>query len=198
MKTSLRVLALLLLSAAAFAVDSGSPAPDFKALASDKKEIKLADYKGKVVVLEWLNHGCPFVKKHYDGKNMQALQAEYTKKGVVWLSVISSAPGAQGHSSTEQAESDKKSHGSMATKILLDEKGEMGRLYGAQTTPHMYVIDSKGRLAYQGAIDDKPSTSADSLKGAKSYLREALDATMAGRPVSTSQTKAYGCSVKYN
>lgn len=199
MKKSLMLgLALLFSGSAVQAVDSGSPAPDFKGMASDKKELKLSDYKGKVVVLEWLNHGCPFVKKHYEGKNMQALQAEYTKKGVVWLSVISSAPESQGHSTAEQAEAEKKTHGSKATKIILDEKGEIGRLYGAQTTPHMYVIDAKGNLAYQGAIDDQPSTKASSLKGAKSYVREALDATLAGKPVTNAQTKAYGCSVKYN
>jgi len=164
-------VSLLFLAPSAQAIDSGSPAPDFKAISSDNKEVKLSDYKGKVVVLEWLNHGCPFVKKHYEGKNMQALQAEMTKKGVVWLSVISSAKGEQGHVTAEQAEVEKKTHGSKATKILLDEKGEIGRLFGAQTTPHMYVIDPKGNLAYQGAIDDKPSADSASLKAAKSYVR---------------------------
>lgn len=192
-------LALALACAPAFAVDSGAAAPEFKAKTSEGKEVKLSDYKGKVVVLEWLNHGCPFVKKHYDGKNMQALQAEYTKKGAVWLSVISSAKGAQGHSTAEQAEAERKAHGSKATAVLLDETGEVGKLYGAQTTPHMYVIDGKGTLIYQGAIDDQPSTEAASLKKVKShYLKDAVDAALAGKKLAKDQTKAYGCSVKYN
>lgn len=196
---SMLSLALAITCPAVFAADSGSPAPEFKAKTSDGKEVKLSDYKGKVVVLEWLNHGCPFVKKHYDGKNMQALQSEYTKKGAVWLSVISSAKGTQGHSTAEQAEADRKTHGSKATAVLLDESGEVGKLYGAQTTPHMYVIDGKGTLLYQGAIDDQPSTEAASLKKVKGhYLKDAVEAALAGKTPAKDQTKAYGCSVKYN
>jgi hypothetical protein len=149
-------------------------------------------------VLEWLNYGCPFVKKHYNGKNMQALQKEYTAKGVVWLSVISSAKGKQGYGTPAQAEKDRKAHGSLATAVVLDPEGTLGRLYGAQTTPHMFVIDASGKLAYQGAIDDKPSTDPASLKGARSYVREALDAELAGRAPAVTQTKSYGCGVKYD
>jgi peroxiredoxin len=192
------VSALALTAAPAFALESGSPAPDFKAATSQKKEVKLSDYKGKTVVLEWLNYGCPFVKKHYRGKNMQQVQADYTKKGVVWLSVISSAEGKQGYAGPEQAEKDRKEHESRATAVILDPKGEVGRLYGAQTTPHMFVIDPKGKLAYQGAIDDKPSAEPDTLKGAHNYVSDALDAVLAGKPVSKATTKSYGCSVKYN
>ncbi|MGZ3650973.1 MAG: thioredoxin family protein [Bdellovibrionota bacterium] len=189
--------ALFLLSTTAFALESGSAAPDFIAAASDGKNVKLSDYKGKTVVLEWLNYGCPFVRKHYNGKNMQALQADYTKKGVVWLSVISSAEGKEGYSTPKQAEADRKAHDSHATAILLDAKGEVGKLYGAQSTPHMFVIDKAGKLAYQGAIDDKPSTELATLKGAHNYVRDALDAVLAGRAPATAQTKSYGCGVKY-
>jgi len=199
-KTLIRSLFLTstLLSFSAFAAESGSPAPDFTALSSEGKEVKLSDYKGKVVVLEWLNYGCPFVKKHYEGKNMQKLQAEITKQGVVWLSVISSAPGAQGHSDAAQAEKDRKEHGSKATAVLLDEKGLLGKAYNAQTTPHMFVIDAKGTLVYQGAIDDQPSADSATLKNAKDYVSPAVKAALAGKEVKTAQTKAYGCSVKYN
>ena len=194
---SLLVAAFLSLSSSAFALDSGKPAPDFKALTSDGKTVSLSDYKGKLVVLEWLNYGCPFVKKHYNGQNMQSLQADYTKKGVVWLSVISSAEGKQGFSTPAEAERDRKEHGSKATAVLLDSKGELGKLFGAQTTPHMFVIDSAGKVAYQGAIDDKPSTEAATLKGAHNYVRDALEAELAGRSPAMAQTKSYGCSVKY-
>lgn len=193
------LLALLVLSPfTASALETGKPAPDFAGRTSEGKEVKLSDYKGKVVVLEWLNHGCPFVKKHYEGKNMQALQGELTKRDVVWLSVVSSAPGKQGHGTPAEAEAERKSHGSKASAIVIDEKGEIGKLYGAQTTPHMYVIDKTGKLVYQGAIDDKPSADQASLKGAKNYVREAVDAVLGGKPSPVAQTKAYGCSVKYN
>jgi len=200
MKTWIHFLAacFLFLAPSAFALESGSLAPEFKAISSKKKEVKLSDYKGKVVVLEWLNYGCPFVKKHYEGKNMQKLQKDYTKKGVIWLSVISSAPGKQGSSTPKSAEKDRKAHGSKATAVLLDTTGELGKLYGAQTTPHMFVIDATGKVAYQGAIDDKPSTDSATLKGAHNYVREALDAILAGKNVATAQTKSYGCGVKYN
>ncbi len=188
----------LVLSVPAFALDSGAPAPDFKGQTSTGKEVKLSDYKGKVVVLEWLNYGCPFVKKHYNGKNMQAVQADAVKRGVVWLSVISSAPGKQGAGTAESAEKDRKEHGSNATEVVLDSSGAIGKMYNAKTTPHMYVIDEKGTLVYQGAIDDKPSTETESLRGAKNYVREALDAVMAKKAVAKATTTAYGCSVKYN
>jgi hypothetical protein len=129
---------------------------------------------------------------------MQALQEKYTGEGVVWFSVISSAPGKQGHSTPAEAEADRKKMGSSATAVILDEKGELGRLYGAQTTPHMFVIDPSGKLVYQGAIDDKPSTDLADVKGARNYVSSALDAVKAGKPVAVGQTKSYGCSVKYN
>lgn len=198
MKKTLLCLLALLIAPAAFALETGKAAPGFAVKASNGKTVKLSDYQGKTVVLEWLNYGCPFVKKHYESKNMQGLQKKYTGDGVVWLSVISSAPGKQGHGDAKQAEADKAAHGSHATAILLDEKGEMGKAYGALTTPHMYVIDKSGKLVYQGAIDDKASTELADVKTATNYVSAALDATKAGKPVAVSQTKAYGCGVKYN
>jgi alkyl hydroperoxide reductase subunit AhpC len=191
---------MFLMASAAHALETGKPAPDFTALSSDGKTVKLSDYKGKnVVVLEWLNHGCPFVKRHYGSKNIPDLQKQYTgDKSVVWLSVISSAPGKQGHSSPEQAEADRKKMGSSANAILLDEKGEVGKLYSAETTPHMFVINKEGILVYQGAIDDSPHAKLEETKKAKSFLREALDLTLEGKAVKTAQKKAYGCNVKYN
>jgi peroxiredoxin len=191
-------LMALLIAPAAYALETGKPAPEFSAKSSDGKTVKLSDYKGKVVVLEWLNNGCPYVKRHYGAKNMQDLQKKYTGAGAVWLSVISSAPGTQGHSSPKQAETDRKKFGSAATAVLLDEKGEVGKLYGAMTTPHMYVIDKSGKLVYQGAIDDNPHAELEETKKAKNYVVEAMEAVNAGKPVAVSQTKAYGCGVKYN
>ena len=179
------------------ALETGSPAPEFTAITSSGKTIHLSDYKGKIVVLEWLNYGCPFVKKHYDSSNMQNLQKEETAKNIVWLSVISSAPEKQGYSTAATAESDKKSHKSNATDIILDPKGDLGNLYQAKTTPHMFIIDATGNLAYQGGIDDKPSTDKEDIKGATNYVRNALQDLTSGKKVKVAQTKPYGCSVKY-
>ncbi len=198
MKKYVIAILLLFVSPFAFGVETGKPAPDFSGKTSEGKTIKLSELKGKPVVLEWLNHGCPFVKKHYEGKNMQALQKSALEKGAVWISVISSAKGKQGHSDAKQAEADRKAVGSNASHIILDEGGMIGKLYGAQTTPHMYVINAKGELIYQGAIDDKASTEIEDLKTAKNYVLPALESAIAGKALSVSQTKAYGCSVKYN
>lgn len=175
----------------------GAAAPAFTAVDSNGKSHNLADFKGKYVVLEWLNHGCPYVVKHYESKNMQGLQKEYTAKGVVWLSIISSVPGKQGHSTPAKANEDLAAKGGASTAVLLDEKSDIGRLYGAKTTPHMFVIDPAGNVIYKGAIDDKPTTDTDDIAGATNYVRAALDAAMAGKPVAMAQTKPYGCSVKY-
>ena len=202
-RTKPLVAALLFVSIAAASTSAfaapevGQPAPNFSAVGSDGKTYDLASFSGKFVVLEWLNHGCPFVKKHYGGGNMQALQKEYTAKGVVWLSIISSAPGKQGHSTAGEANAAIKEHGAAPTAVLLDETGAVGKLYDAKTTPHMFIIDPKGTLVYAGAIDDQPSFDPDSLASAKSYVRAALDEAMAGKPVTTASTKAYSCSVKY-
>ena len=196
-------LVSLLASTQALAVSPGSAAPDFTAKDSTGKTVKLSDYKGKTVVLEWLNYGCPFIKKHYGSGNMQALQAEAKKEGVIWLSVISSAKGKQGAVTPAQAEKDRKAHGSNATAVILDSEGVVGKLYSAKTTPHMFVIDPAGKLVYQGAIDDKPSTEVEDVKGARNYVREALtaeiEAVKTGKPakIAVAETKSYGCSVKY-
>jgi peroxiredoxin len=189
----------LILSFAALALETGRPAPDFKAKTAGTKdgEVSLSQFQGKVVVLEWLNHGCPFVKKHYESGNMQALQTKYVNKNVIWLSVISSAPEKQGHVNAEEARADMLKHKSGATNVLLDPTGVIGKLYEAKTTPHMYIIDQKGTLVYQGAIDDRPDTEKDSIPGAKNYVAAALDEILAKKPVSISTTKAYGCGVKY-
>lgn len=176
---------------------TGQKAPEFELTDSAGKKHTLSQYKGKFVVLEWLNHGCPFVKKFYDNGKMQELQKTYTGKGVVWLSVLSSAPGKQGAGTAQEVAKEQKDKGSKATAVLLDATGSVGKSYGARTTPHMYVIAKDGNLLYQGAIDDQPSTEKSSLASAKNYVTAALDATMSGKAVETNTTEPYGCSVKY-
>jgi peroxiredoxin len=175
----------------------GQKAPDFSLTDINGKTVKLSDFQHKFVVLEWFNDGCPFVKKHYESGNMQGVQKEFTKKGVIWLSICSSGPGQQG--SHDQAEFKKilKNWNSEPTHLLLDADGKIGHLYGAKTTPGMYVIGKDGTLLYKGAIDDKPDTDKESIKGAKNYVREALDQAMAGKSVATTVTKSYGCRVHY-
>ena len=193
------IVLLALISSSVFALETGTPAPDFSlsGLNTKNKEIKLSDFKGKIVVLEWLNHGCPFVRKHYDSGNMQGLQKKYVEKNVIWLSIISSAPGKQGHVDEEGALKDKQANKSAATDILLDPTGKVGKLYEAKTTPHMYIIDKNGTLAYQGAIDDKADTDVTSIKSAKNFVATALDELMSGKTITRHTTKSYGCSVKY-
>lgn len=175
----------------------GQKAPNFTLPNTQGKIESLNDYAGKFVVLEWVNFGCPFVRKHYDGNNMQRLQDTYTKKGVAWLSICSSAEGKQGFMSPSQISAKLKENNAHPTSYLIDAGGKVGRLYGAKATPHMYVIDPKGILIYKGAIDDKASVDPADINGAKNYVKSALDEALAGRKVSTAQTKAYGCSVKY-
>ncbi|HVJ65934.1 MAG TPA: thioredoxin family protein [Bdellovibrionota bacterium] len=175
----------------------GEAAPAFELKDVDGKAHSLASFKGKTVVLEWLNHECPFVKKHYDSGNMQKLQESATKDGVIWLSIASSAPGKEGYMdavTTKKVSAEKKSK---ATAVLLDASGAVGKVYGAKVTPHMYVIDGTGKLVYNGAIDDKASTKVEDVKGAKSYVSEALASVKKGEAVKVSATKPYGCGVKY-
>lgn len=178
-------------------VEVGQSAPEFSLPGADGKTHSLSEYKGKFVVLEWTNHECPFVKKHYSAGHMQALQKQYTGKGVVWLQIISSAPGKQGYVTATEAAAINKSNGAAATATLLDPEGKVGHLYGAQTTPHMYVITPAGKLVYQGAIDDKPSAKTEDIATSKNFVSTALDEALAGKAVSTPVTKSYGCSVKY-
>ncbi len=175
----------------------GKPAPEFTGQTSDGKTVKLGDYRGKTVVLEWTNHGCPFVGKHYGTGNMQALQKQAGNKDIVWLSVISSAPGRQGHVSPQRANELTASRGASPAAVILDEEGDIGRVYEATATPHMYVVDDKGVLAYKGAIDDIPSASHDDVAKATNYVRSALAAMAAGKLPDPRATRAYGCSVKY-
>jgi hypothetical protein len=193
------VLAALLLAPHVYSGDAviGAKAPDFRATDSNGKTQNLASCKGKIVVLEWLNRQCPFVRKHYDSGNMQKLQKEYTGKGVIWFSVISSAPGKQGYCTPEEANSFIREKGAAATAVLLDTQGTVGKLYGAKTTPHMFIIDAAGVLVYDGAIDDTPSTDIADIATAKNYVQSALDEILAGKQVTVATSQPYGCSVKY-
>ena len=196
--TALATLITAALAAPAFAAPVvGQPAPAFSAKDTSGKAHSLADYKGRLVVLEWVNHECPFVGKHYGSGNMQKLQKTYTGKGVVWLSVNSSAAGKQGHVTPEQANALTKQKGAAASAVLLDPEGTVGRAYAAKTTPHMFVIDPAGNVAYQGGIDDTPSADQADVKTAKNYVQAALDALVAGQKVETPSTQPYGCGVKY-
>jgi peroxiredoxin len=175
----------------------GELAPAFTATDSNGKAVSLADYKGKFVVLEWHNNGCPYVQKHYNGGNMQKLQKEWTAKGVVWLTVVSSAPGKQGYVTAPEANAYAKDKNAAPTAILLDPSGEIGHAYDSKTSPHMFIVDPKGVLIYNGAIDDKPTSDQADLAGAKNYVSLALTEAMAGKAVSEPTTRPYGCSVKY-
>ena len=175
----------------------GKPTPAFTLPSCESKSVSLADFKGKVVVLEWTNYGCPFVVKHYGSGNMQKLQADATAKGVIWLSICSSAPKQQGHATPADALKACTEKNSAATAYLIDESGATGRAYGAKRTPEMYVINADGILVYQGAIDDKKSVDPADIATAKNLVAAAIDETLAGKPVSTPETEAYGCSIKY-
>ncbi len=175
----------------------GSPAPAFTLTDTRGKQHNLADFKGKHVVLEWVNFGCPFVKKHYESGNMQSTQKKAVDKGVVWLSVCSSAEGKQGHMDAADWNEEIADRKLVSTAVLIDESGAVGKTYGAKTTPHMYIVNPDGVLIYKGAIDDKPTTNKDSIAGARNHVLAALDESMAGKPVSTASTTPYGCSVKY-
>jgi peroxiredoxin len=193
----LPLLTLALNQSVRSAAEPGEAAPEFTLTDSKGTSHKLSDFRGKFVVLEWLNHECPFVKKHYSSGNMQKLQQEYTAKGVVWLSIISSAPGKQGHRTGPQAEADTKDKNAAPTAVLLDPSGEVGKKYDAKTTPEMFVLDKEGKILYAGAIDSIKSTDSADIAKAENHVRQALNAALAGQPVPTPKTKPYGCSVKY-
>ncbi|HYE42093.1 MAG TPA: redoxin domain-containing protein [Caulobacteraceae bacterium] len=174
----------------------GQPAPAFSAVDANGQTRSLAQYRGKTVVLEWTNHECPYVKKHYSG-NMQALQRAATADGVVWLSIVSSAPGEQGHVTGAQAKALTTSRNAAPTAVLLDPEGRVGRLYGAKTTPHMFVINPQGQVVYAGGIDDVPTNKVEDLKRAKPLVQMALADLKAGRKVAVPASRPYGCAVKY-
>lgn len=178
-------------------VATGAQAPAFSVQDASGATRTLAEFRGRMVILEWTNHGCPYVRKHYDARNMQTLQQEATASGAVWLQVISSAPGEQGYLDAAGARARVQTDGAHATATLLDPTGAMGRAYGATNTPQMFIISGEGVILYQGAIDDRPSARPATLEGANNYVRAALTDIAAGRPVQTATTTPYGCNVKY-
>lgn len=186
-----------LMAATIWAVQPGSPAPDFTAQDTHGQTHTLAQYKGKYVVLEWHNRQCPYTLKHYASGNMQRLQQEWTTKGVAWFTVISSAPGQQGYMTADEENAYVQKVNASPTAVLLDPTGQLGHLYGAKTTPHMFIINPEGELIYDGGIDDKPTTDTDDIASAHNYVSAALQEAMAGKPVSTPVSPPYGCSVKY-
>ncbi|MEM9387020.1 MAG: redoxin domain-containing protein [Pseudomonadota bacterium] len=190
-------LALTACGMAAAGVEIGAPAPDFTLESSDAATVSLADYRGQYVVLEWTNHDCPYVRKHYESGNMQALQREATEQGITWLTIISSAPGKQGHVDAAQANSLTASRDAAPDAVLFDSNGDVGNAYAAKTTPHMYIVDPQGRLIYQGGIDDKPTSRKADIETATNYVRKALGEALAGEQVVNAVTRPYGCSVKY-
>lgn len=203
-------LGLLMLAAAIIASDAtktetapaatatvDQPAPNFTLTDVNGKTHSLADFKGKFVVLEWINFDCPFVKKHYGAKNMQTLQTTYTKKEVVWLSICSSNKGKQGYFEGKELTDRIAAEGHAATAYLIDTDGKVGKMYGAKTTPNMYVINPEGVLIYAGAIDDKATANPDDIKTSTNYVAAALDAAMAGKAVAVKSSAPYGCGVKY-
>lgn len=175
----------------------GAPAPAFTAVDSQGQKRSLADFRGKTVVLEWTNHECPFVRKHYETGNMQALQKEATAQGIVWLTIASSASGEQGYVTAAEANALTDKRGAAPTAFLLDPQGTVGQAYNAKVTPHMYVIDPNGTLIYMGGIDDRATTRHEDVKGARNYVREALAAMKEGKPIAATSTRAYGCTIKY-
>jgi peroxiredoxin len=201
MKTKLlTTLLTLAASTALFAADSpavGTTAPDFSLTDSKGKTQTVSQYKGKYVVLEWFNPDCPFVKKHYGSGNMQKLQEELTAKGVVWLSIDSSAPGLEGNLTAEQAEKKIAEWKTKQTALVLDPEGKAGRTYGAKNTPHMFVINPEGKIIYEGAIDSKATPNPSDIASSTNYVKVAFEESLAGKTVSNANTKPYGCSVKY-
>jgi peroxiredoxin len=194
------ILAALLLCAVLpliLAGKTGEAAPEFAATASNGKMVRLADYRGKYVVLEWHNNGCPYVGKHYKSGNMQRLQKEWTSRGVVWLTILSSAPGQQGYMTANEENDYLAKEKASPTAALLDPTGQIGHLYDAKTSPQMVVINPQGLVIYDGAIDDKPTTDLEDVPTATNYVNLALEQAIAGKQVQTPTTRPYGCSVKY-
>lgn len=196
---SLTLILVLLTMSVGFAkeIKIGKNAPQFTLTDVNGVEHSLKNYQGKYVVLEWVNYDCPFVKKHYNSGNMQMLQKKYTEKGVVWLAINSSAPGKQGNFTSKEILKRSKEHGAAFSAYLVDADGRVGKWYGAKTTPHMFIVDPNGKLAYAGGIDDIKSTKVADVEKATNYVAAALDAALSGKRIETAITKPYGCSVKY-
>ena len=187
----------MMLCASAWGLKPGEQAPAFQGTDSNGKPESLAHYRGKFVVLEWTNRDCPYTRKHYQSGNMEALQREWRSKGVVWLSLISSAPGQQGYATPAEENAYLEKMHADPTAVILDPSGAIGRIYEAKTTPGMFVIDPEGKIVYEGAIDDQPSPDEASIKPAHNYVSAALQEAMTHQPVATPVTRSYGCSVKY-
>jgi len=199
MKSLLLATTLALTTSAAFATATvGQPAPAFTAVDASGKTVSLADFKGKHVVLEWVNPGCPFVVKHYSSGNMQGTQKDAAAKGVVWLAVNSTATDAGDYKKPAEMAQWMQAQKAAAATTLMDADGKVGKAYGARTTPHMYIVDPQGKLVYAGGIDDKPSTNTADIPGATNFVKLALNETLAGKPVTQASTRPYGCSVKYS
>jgi len=188
---------LLILSQPLLAVKVGDPAPDFQGADSNGQTRKLSDYKGKYVVLEWHNNGCPFTRKHYESGNMQNLQKQWTAKGVVWFTVISSAPGHQGYVTAPEENAYLSKMNAVPTAAILDPSGAIGHLFSAKTTPQIVIIDPGGKVVYDGAIDDRPTPDVSDIPGARNYVNAALTELMSGKNVTDPATRSYGCSIKY-
>ncbi len=199
--TALSLSVLMMISSTTWAdkhaLKIGHPAPNFTSMDTNGNPVSLSDFKDKIVVLEWTNHDCPFVVKHYGSNNMQTLQKKMTDEGVTWLTIVSSAQGKQGYVDGNMADMLTKSRKASPTKVLLDPNGDLGRLYKAKTTPHMFVIDKSGNLAYKGAIDSIKSANPSDIPKAENYVLQAVNELMDNKSVSTTETKSYGCSVKY-
>jgi thioredoxin-related protein len=188
---------ILAIAPAAWAAKVGQPAPEFSATDVQGKAVKLSDYKGKYVVLEWVNPECPYVRRHYNSGNMPSLQKEFGEKDVVWLTVNSTNQSSSEFKSPQEMAKWMAEKGAAPKATLIDRDSKVGKLYDARTTPHMYVVDPQGKLIYAGAIDDSRWASQDKTKNAKNHVRAALGEAMAGKPVSVSATSPYGCTVKY-
>ena len=197
MKPVFTTLLLTVATTAGAALQVGEPAPGFTGIDTRGNSHKLSDYRGKRVILEWTNHDCPYVRKHYSSGNMQKQQQAATGEGAVWLSIISSAPGKQGHVTPAQADALTVQRNAAPSAVILDETGDIGRLYGAKTTPHMYIIDTDGKLAYMGGIDSIASSDPADIEKAVQFVPAALAKMMNGEPIASSVTRPYGCSVKY-
>jgi hypothetical protein len=199
LNTIVAALSLAVIAFPAFAEPKvGEAAPAFSGVDSNGQPVSLADYAGKTVVLEWSNHQCPYVRKHYDSNNMQTLQGEATADGVVWLTILSNAPGEQGNVSPAEANELTNSRGAKPTRVVLDPQGTIGHAYEAKTTPHMYIIDGTGKLVYMGGIDDKATADADDIPSSTNYVRTSLAELKDGKPISNPETRPYGCSIKYS
>lgn len=191
------LVAAVALASPASAATVGQPARDFRLTDMAGRNVSLGQFRGRTVVLEWHNPGCPFVQKHYNSGNMQRTQAAARAQGAVWLTINSGAPGKQGYMTGAQAQAQVRAANAQPTHYLLDPRGVVGRAYDAQTTPHMYIVDPQGRLVYQGGIDDRPTANPADIQGARNHVLAALADLRAGRAVAVSDTRPYGCSVKY-